>query len=130
MKYEPALGFPRSFQDTIIVLKQNRLFYESQWIQDGSMLLAGWASRHPYFYKSHDISFKGEKRKYKTFYEFLMDENTGFIGSKISDPITNSSILKMYDKKYPLERDCHHVIKTLDESEHFSITQIIKKCEK
>ena len=85
--------------------------------------------RHSYFYRTHDISFKEERRKYKTFYEFLIDENTGFIGSKIGNPAMSSAILKMYDEKYVHEENCHHEIKVLDESEHFSITQIIKKCE-
>ncbi len=134
MKYEPALVCPRSFDRNIgAVLREYRLFDESQWIsynnQDG-FSPGGWAVRHPYFYKAHNISFKDETRKYKTFYEFLIDENTAFIGSKISDSTTNNVILGMYDKKYINQENCHHEIKVLDESEHFSITQIIKKCGK
>ena len=132
IKYEPAVGFPRSWGIIGRVFKQSHLFRESQWapFNEDGLLIAGWTVRHPHFYKSHDISFKGEARKYKSFYDFIIDENVGFIGSKESDSTLNNTILKMYDKKYAHQVNCYHAIKVLGESEHFSITQIIKKCEK
>lgn len=133
MKYEPALGFPRSFgRESGIALKQNRLFDEDQWISynnPSGLLPSGWIVRNSYFYRTRDISFKGEKRKHKTFYEFLIDENTGFIGSKTSDSSMNNTILRMYDKQYISQKNCHHEIKVLDESKHFSITQIFIECD-
>lgn len=133
MKYEIPYSFPRDYDSNLgKVLNQNHFFNEGQWVSvaNDKLLLPSWIIRHPYFYKSYDISTKDEKRKYKTYYEFLMNENTGFIGSKRSDSLINTTILKMYDKHYFVQKDCHHMIKTVDESEHFSITKIIEKCEK
>ena len=133
MKYEIPYSFPRDYDSNLgKVLNQNHFFNEHQWISvyNDKLLLPSWIIRHPYFYKSYDISTKDEKRKYKTYYEFLMDENTGFIGSKRSNSLTNSTILKMYNKYYSVKKNCCHTVKIIDESEHFSITQIIEKCEK
>ncbi len=131
MKYEVSTEFPRTWDFIGNVFIQHHLFSESQWISydHDHLLFSAWTARHPYFYKSLDISYKSEKRKYTNFYEFLIDEGTAIIGSKLSNPTTNRAILNMYDKKYPSKRKCHHIIKVLDESEHFSITQVINKCE-
>ncbi len=132
MTYEIPYSFPRDYDSNLgAVLSQNHFFNEGQWVSvdNDKLLLPSWIIRHPYFYKSYEISTKEEKRKYKTYYEFLMDGNTGFIGSKRTDSLLNTAILKMYDKHYPVQEDCHHAVKVIDELEHFSITQIIEKCE-
>ncbi len=132
IKYEVASSFPRALYDVGNVFMQSHIFDERQWIHSfrDNILFSAWISRHPYFYYSHNISFKGEKRKYDSFYEFLLDENTGFIGSKISDSQVNNVVLRMYDEKYTYSESCYHEIKVLSETEHFSVTQLIKNCEK
>ena len=130
MQYEVASSFPRVLYDVGNVFMQSHIFDEKQWIHPGrdNILFSAWISRHPHFYYSHNISFKGEKRKYDSFYEFLLDENTGFIGSKISDSKINNVVLRMYDEKYTSSEDCYHTIKVLSETEHFSLTQLVKNC--
>ena len=130
MKYEASSSFPRILKEVGIVFIQSHIFFENHWIHIGKdrILFSAWIARHPYFYKIHDISFKEKNRKYKNFYEFLMDNNTGFIGSKISSSKINGTVLRMYDKKYPHPQGCHHSIKVLRESEHFSIVQLVLNC--
>jgi hypothetical protein len=130
MKYEVSSSFPRILKDVGVVFVQSHIFFEKYWIHIGRdrILLSAWIARHPYFYKTHNISFKDKKRKYENFYEFLMDDNTGFIGSKIISSKINSTILAMYDRKRPHPQGCHHSIKVLRETEHFSIVQLILNC--
>ncbi len=130
MKYEVASSFPRTLYDVGNVFVQSHIFDEKRWIHSArdNILFSAWISRHPYFYYSHNISFKGEKRKYDSFYEFVLDENTGFIGSKIIDSKVNNVILRMYDEKYTFSEDCYHTINVLSETEHFSVTQLIRNC--
>ena len=122
--YELSLGFPRSFGLLSMIIIQNHLFDEKNWLslEKNKILLSGWISRHPFFYKSHDISFKNEKRKYKNYYEYLIDDHTAFIGTKEINGNLNRKMLSLYDKKY----DGYHTIKVLDESKHFTLTQVIK----
>jgi len=131
MKYEVASSFPRVLYDVGNVFMQSHLFDERQWIHSvkDNVLFSAWISRHPYFYDSHNISFKGEQRKYDNFHAFLLDQNTAFIGSKRSNPAVNDILLKMYDEKFEHSENCYHMIKVLDETEHFSLTQLIKNCE-
>ncbi len=128
--YELSLGFPTSFGVLSMVVIQDHLFREDEWLSfdKNRLLLSGWISRHPFFYRSHDISSDIYERKYKTFYEFLTDKKTAFIGSKKMVCSVNDRILKIYDKKYA-QKGCYHKIRVIDESKHFAITQIVKVCE-
>ncbi|WP_353663214.1 hypothetical protein [Hydrogenimonas sp. SS33] len=130
IRYEPAITFPRAYNGYIgTAMTQNRLFDEKEWIAN-YILPAGWISRHPYFYASHHISTKNKKRKFKNYYEFLTDRNTAFIGSKEINDEFNTEILKMMDRLHPKGRNCRHVVKIIDESEHFSIVRVLPECGK
>lgn len=132
MKYEVSTVFPRLWlSDIDEVFKQSHLFDEGRWMHctRNSIMLSSWIARHPYFYKFHNISFKEQKRKYNSYYEFLLDKNTGFIGTIKPEEQINNTILKMYDEKHSDQENCHHSIKVLCESEHFSLTQLTKKCD-
>ncbi len=124
--YELSLGFPRSFGLLSMVVIQNHLFRENNWLslEKNRILLSGWISRHPFFYKSHNISFKNKKRKYKNYYEYLINENTAFIGTKEMDGNLNKKMLYLYDKKY--DNNYLHTIKVVDNSKYFTITQIVR----
>ncbi len=128
MKYASALGFPRSFGKLSIVLREAHLFDEKNWLsfEKNGILLAGWPSRHPYFYKTHNISFNNVKRKFDNFYQFMIDEHSAFIGTKDVDEEFNKKILNLYDLKYGTNGINYHRIKVLDESKNFSLTKIIK----
>lgn len=127
--YELSLGCPTEYGILSMVAIQDHLFFEKDWfsLKKNRVLLSGWISRHPFFYKTHKISFDGYRGKYDNFYQFLIDENTAFIGSlKISDKAKR--ILKIYDKKFA-KKVCHHKIIFVDKSKHFSITKIVKECD-
>jgi len=84
-------------------------------------------SRHPYFYKSHHIS-RDKKRKYASYYDYLIGSESAFIGSKERDEKINARILGMYDKLYGEKGECVHKIKGIDESEHFSVVKVERVC--
>jgi len=132
MTYEVSESFPRELNTIGYVFMQSHIFDEKDWVHPGreNILFPSWTSRNPYVYDSHHISFNGKKRKYDSFYEFLTDEHVGFIGSRKVNKETNDVILKMYNKKYAQHKTCYHMIKVIDESEHFSITKLIQKCDK
>ena len=108
MRYEVSTDFPRAWIDVGIVFKQSHIFDEKHWIHCSrdKIMLSSWVARHPYFYKFHNISFEKYKRKYNNYYEFLLDENTAFIGSIKADRKVNDVILRMYDKKYHPNGSC------------------------
>lgn len=133
MQYEVSTGFPRNWNHYIDeVFDVAHIFDEKHWIHcsGDKVFLSAWISRHPYFYASHDISSKGKQRKYKSFYEFLLDKKTRLIGPRAGNQSINNFILKMYDKKHKLPQGCRHTIKISNETEHFSITQFTIKCKK
>ncbi len=126
--YELSFGFPTKYDILSMVAIQDHLFFENDWfsLKKNRVLLSGWISRHPFFYRTHKISFGNYKGKYDNFYQFLTDKNTAFIGSlEISDKAKR--ILKIYDKKFA-EEGCRHKIIFIDKSKHFSITKIVKEC--
>jgi hypothetical protein len=84
--------------------------------------------RHKYFYETHNITSKYKTRKYRNYYEFLINDNTGFIGGKeISE---NKIILNAYDNAFLNNRPgCRHAIQIYKESEHFAISQIVVLCK-
>lgn len=130
---EMSINFPTPFSRASIVLMGNKLFDEKHWIsfKDTPLLPTGWLSRHPFFYKSHHITTVDENRKYKNYYDFLMDNKTAFIGSKgliIND--NSNNILSMYDKIYNQDNKCKHEIKIIKTSQNFAISQIINNCDK
>jgi len=132
MTYEVSESFPRELNTVGYVFMQSHIFDEKNWVNPvrDHILFPSWTARNPYAYDSHHISFDGKKREYGSFYEFLTDEHVGFIGSRKVNKETNDVILKMYNKKYAQHKTCYHMIKVIDESEHFSITKLIQKCDK
>lgn len=125
--YEPGLGFPVKVNSAFVdAMSQNRLFDEKTWISN-YILPAGWMSRHPYFYKSHQIG-KGSGDIYATYYNYLISTKTAFIGSKEIDEKMNEKILGMYDKLYGEKNQCHHKIVRIDESKNFAVVKVVRIC--
>lgn len=138
MKLETPSGFFSPWILTRELFMQNHLFYEKEGLNyNGNLVLAHWFTMHPLFFKQHDISFKGVKRKYSNYHEYLLNENTGTIGSKGKigfnsfgfNPFLTNNLLRMYDEKFITNSECHHAIKIVDESEHFIIKQMIIQCQ-
>jgi hypothetical protein len=133
MQLEISSGFTASWELLTTVLKQNHLLDEKNWVDySHDLLLSGWFTMHPLCLKQHHITFKGVKRKYDRYYDWLLDDNTGIIGSKGETkhirPFLAGNLLRMYDEKLA-EPGCHHEVKVADESEHFIIHQIVKVCK-
>jgi len=131
MKLEPASGFTLSWKGVRTAVKQNHLLYEKDDIDfNHHFIHAQWFAMHPLFFKQHDISHKGIQRKYNSYYEYLLDKNTGIIGSK--DKVTMNqflvnNLLKIYDEKFA-EPGCRHKVEMVDQSEHFMINRVVKVC--
>ncbi len=122
LRYEPALGFPMTVSgEMVAAMSQNRLFAEKTWISN-YVIPAGWMSRHPYYYRSHNISGYGIKRAYDDYHDYLLHGKAAFIGSKTANPKMTKSVLAMYDKIFGC---CHRVV-TVDESDHFRIVRVEK----
>ena len=133
MQLEITSGFASSWELLTTVLKQNHLLDEKNWVDyNDDLLLSGWFTMHPLCLKQHNISFGGVQRKYSRYYEWLLDSETGFIGSKGETkhirPFLANNLLRMYDEKLA-EPGCHHEVRKVDESEHFIIHQIVKVCQ-
>jgi len=133
MKLEISSGFTATWDLTIKVLMQGHLFYEKNWVDYRRyLLLSGWFTMHPLCLKQHDITFKNIKRKYNTYYEYLLNKKTGIIGDLKGEahirPFLANNLLRMYDEKFVKGSGCHHKIKIVDQSEHFAIRQIVKEC--
>jgi len=132
MQLEITSGFTASWELLTTVLKQNHLLDETNWVNyNHDLLLSGWFTMHPLCLKQHNISHNGIKRKYDRYYDWLLDKNTGIVGSKGETrhirPFLAHNLLRMYDEKLA-EPGCHHEVKAVDESEHFIINQIVKVC--
>jgi hypothetical protein len=130
---EPSMSYPTGLTMEIInVFRANYLFHEDNWLKvdDSEILPGGWLVRHPYFYEMHNLSDIKRKRKYKNYYEFLIDDNTGFFGSKHLVNTPNSQILlTTYDKLYLKDQpDCKHRAFIIKESANFAISQIRVDC--
>ena len=115
------------------IFPYNYLFHEDVWLKmnDKEILPTGWISRHPFFYRTHHMSDTYTKRKYDTYYNYLIDENTAFIGGKMlaNQKGFNMYILGTYDKLYLKDKpQCKHKTFIVAESEHFSISQIRVDC--
>jgi len=115
------------------VFKANYLFHENNWLQlnDKEILPGGWLSRNKFFYISHNLSDAQTKRKYATYHDYLIDEKTAFFGSKQLRKSKSFQIflLNTYDKLYLKDRpNCKHKIFIINESKHFSISQIRVDC--
>jgi len=131
---EPSINFPTGFSNEVNMLfRANYLFHENDWMQigDNEILPTGWMARHPFFYQSHNISDRYKKRKYNNYYEYLTDDHTAFIGSKwLEKSKPFRLLLKEYDKLYLKDRpECETKTIILDQSEHFSISQIKIICK-
>ena len=125
--YEPGLGFPVKVNSAFVdALSQNRMFDEENWISN-YILPAGWMSRHPFFYRSHNIG-KGSGGKYAAYYDYLISAESAFVGSKDMDEEMNAKILDMYDKLYGENGRCHHEVVLVDESKNFSLVKVKRVC--
>ena len=131
---EVSLNYPTSANIQLsLIFLYNFLFHEDTWLKmnDKEILPTGWLSRHPIFYKTHHMSDTATKRKYDTYYEYLIDEHTAFIGGRmlINDKGFNMYLLGAYDKLYLKDKPyCKHKIFIVAESEYFAISQIRVDC--
>ena len=134
MELEISSGFTASWDLTIKVLMQGHLLYEKDWVDYRRyLLLSGWFTMHPLCLKQHDITFKNTKRKYNTYYEYLLDKKTGIIGDLKGkahiNPFLANNLLRMYDEKFVKEPGCNHKVRIVDHTEYFAIRQIVKVCD-
>jgi hypothetical protein len=99
-------------------------------LNNKEILPGGWLVRHELFYKSHNISDKYNKRKYATYYDYMIDDNTAFFGSnKLAKKDSFNTLLNDYDKRHLQNRpECKHKTFIVDKSKHFSISQIRVDC--
>jgi len=125
--FDPSLGFPQKIDMSFVdAVQQNKLFDEKNWITE-YILPAGWMSRHPLFYKVHNISHNDWNGKYDSYYEFLISDNSAFIGSKNIDKKRVDKFLSFYDKKFCSDKKCKHDILVIDQSKNFAIVKVIRK---
>lgn len=125
---EASITFPTFWGTTQLLFGNNILFNEHDWLTFGkhSILPSGWLSRHSFFYDTHNINPNG----YKTFYEFLLSDKTGFIGTHVMNTSKEAkSILNMYDQHYLENTSCHHTFTTIQKSKHFTITKMQVICK-
>jgi len=131
---EGSINYPTGFSGEVnAVFKANYLFYENNWLQlnDKEILPTGWLSRNQFFYETHNLSDGQTKRKYGTYHDYLIDDKTAFFGSKllIKDKPFQVFLLDTYDRLYLKNKpNCKHKTFIIDESEHFSISQIKVDC--
>jgi len=130
---EVSITFPTaSINELNTIFNANYLFHEDLWMQlnDKEVLPGGWLSRHKFFYETHHISDTKTKRKYPTYYAYLMDDKTAFFGSRLllKNKVYNT-LLNAYDRRYLKERpECKHKTFIVKESKHFAISQIRVDC--
>jgi len=133
--YIISIGFPSQFRYLNTIFLGNTLFNETNWIKFNkhNILMTGWLSRHPYFYRTHKISSFETKRKYDDYYGFLLSESTTFIGDKSQTNIQSElskTILTVYDQIHNQAKECSHKIIVTDTSPHFEVSKIINQCKK
>ena len=131
---EVSLNYPTSANAELsTIFLYNFLFREDSWlkISDKEILPTGWLSRHAIFYRTHHMSDSYTTREYDTYYDYLIDEHTAFIGGKmlINYEGFNRYLLGAYDKLYLKDKPhCKHKTFIVAESEHFTISQIGVDC--
>jgi len=130
---EFSMNFPTQVTPELVSLGQvNYLFHENDWlkINKKEILPNSWVSRHPFFYETHQISHNGIQRKFANYHEFLIDEHTGFIGSRLlQESKALPYLLHQYDKQYLSNQpNCRHTVALISVSEHFSVSQIKVVC--
>ncbi len=130
MQLEITSGYPASWGLLVEALMENHLFDEANWADFyHDLLLSGWFTQSPICYRQHQISADGVKRKYATYYDWLMDPNTGIIGSKGErrhvHPFLATKLMALYDKKHP-KKGFRHIPEVVDESKHFIIHRIVQ----
>ena len=130
---EVSINYPTAFTNKLnTVFKANYLFHENSWLQlnDREILPTGWLVRHEVFYKLHNLSDAQTKRKYQTYYDYLIDDKTAFFGGRRLVKSKGFNILlDTYDKRYLKDRPhCKHKTFIVAESKHFAISQIRVDC--
>lgn len=131
---EVSINYPTNSNAQLgTIFLYNYLFHEDLWLNiDGKEILpTGWLSRHPFFYKTHQMSDADIKREYDTYYDYLIADHTGFIGGKmlVNYEGFNIYLLGTYDKLYLKDKpQCRHKAFIVAESEHFTISQIRVDC--
>ena len=131
---EISINYPTNSNAQLsTIFLYNYIFHEDIWlkINDKEILPTGWLTRHPFFYKTHEMSDKYIKRKYDTYYDYLIDDRTAFIGGKklLNNEGFNIYLLGTYDKLYLKDKpNCKHKPFIVAESEHFTISQIKVDC--
>ena len=124
--------FPVYFINLHEVLNYNGVFDETAWIQwsQAHFYPEGWLARHPYFYKLHNISHDGTKRRFANFYEFMMDDNTTFLGGNSTNPgleRTQRILLNYYDRT-KAHKGCVHEIVEVNSTLNFKLVKLSKIC--
>ena len=131
---EASIIYPTLLSGEIdAVFKANYLFHENKWLQLGNkeILPGGWLSRNQFFYIAHNLSDTQIKRKYTTYHDYLIDNKTAFFGSRQLNQNKSFQfiLLDSYDKLYLNDKpNCKHKTFIIEESKHFSISQIQIDC--
>jgi len=130
---EVSNAYPTAFSHELnIVFQANYLFHENSWLRldDKEILPGGWLSRGKYFYITHHLSDSYIKRRYPTYHDYLIDDKTAFFGSRrLVKSKSYDTLLNAYDKRYLKKKpNCKHKTFIVDESKHFSISQIRVDC--
>jgi hypothetical protein len=131
---EISLNFPTNPSDKLnTVFIANYLFDEDSWIKidNKEILPTGWLVRNRFFYETHNLSDTTTKRKYKTYHDFLIDNNTAFFGSKsLTKSRSFNYLLKTYDKLYLKDKpNCKHKTAIIKSSKNFAISQVQVVCK-
>lgn len=131
---EVSINYPTNSNAELgTIFLYNYIFHEDIWlkINDNEILPTGWLSRHPFFYKAHQMSDAYTTRKYDTYYDYLIADHTAFIGGKelLDYEGFNVYLLGTYDKLHLKDKPhCKHKTFIVSESEHFSLSQIRVDC--
>ncbi|WP_345986112.1 hypothetical protein WCX49_03075 [Sulfurimonas sp. HSL-1656] len=125
--------FPVFFLNLNEVFKYHRVFDEGAWPHWGraNYYVAGWLSRHPYFYRKHNISHGGIDRRFDSYYEFMMDENTTFLGgnaTNIDIEQTHRRLLDYYDH-HKANMGCKHKIVDMNSTLNFKLVRLSVECQ-
>lgn len=125
---EIALGFPQEWNSISYIINSNFIFDESNIVSKNEILASGWTARHPFFYKTHNISAYGQERKYNSFYDWLISEESCFIGGDIIENNFSKMVLDMYDLKLE-NKSCKHKVKIIDSYKDLKVTKIYINCK-
>ena len=131
---EISLNYPTNSNALLgTIFLYNYLFHEESWLKMNvnEIQPRGWLARHPFFYQTHQISDKYTKRKYATYYDYLISNDSAFLGGKIllHDKRFEKYLLGTYDKLHLKDKpNCKHKTFIIAESEHFTLSQIRVEC--